>query len=301
MLLLFGKLFAIAGMFAVLLSSTVLAEPELVETRESQYNSIFVHRYGPYLSLSFGLNDRLYVESKANSEDPLELASVYTRYMVTPMVYQDRTASLLEIGLGGGTTTTYLNKTFPDLKIHAVEIDPVVTEMAEKYFFAKPGPNLNITSRDGRMFLMRPEDSYDVILVDAYRGPYIPFHLMTQEFFQLAKQRLNPGGVFAYNVYSGTKLYDAALATIGTVFDNVDIYSADKNYVIVAYDGPKQSDETLRQRAAAIDRDFGPRYPLSRLVADRKPAKDFDGQVLTDDFAPVDYLHATERPADTNG
>ena len=58
---------------------------------------------------------------------------------------------------------------------------------------------------DGRVFLNRNSERYDLILLDAYRGGYVPFHLLTREFYALVKQRLAPGGAVAFNVHDGTQ------------------------------------------------------------------------------------------------
>ena len=67
---------------------------------------------------------------------------------------------------------------------------------------------------DGRVFLNRRKDTYDLILVDAFHGGYVPFHLLTREFYTLVKQRLAPGGAAAFNVHDGTKLYASTLLTL---------------------------------------------------------------------------------------
>ncbi|ODA66178.1 Spermidine synthase [Methyloligella halotolerans] len=285
-----GKLMAAAALIVAALPTLLQAadEPELIERRESKYTSIFVHSLGRYISLSFGMNERLYVESKANPDDPLELPSAYAQYMTVAMAYPEKPARLLEIGLGGGTVVSYLHKTYPDLNIQAVELDPVVADMAKKYFFLDEGPRLKVAVRDGRIFLLRSKEKYDAILIDAYQGPSIPFHLMTREFFELTQRHLNPGGVLVQNLESNTLLYDAAVATIGSVYDNVEVYKAATNYILVAYDGPPKTEDLLRRQAERLEREADPRYPPSELVKDRQILTDFDGQVLTDDYAPVE-------------
>ncbi|MFD0985933.1 spermidine synthase [Methyloligella solikamskensis] len=299
MLTVTAKLAAAAAFLLTALPTALQAadEPELIERRESKYTSIFVHSHGRYLSLSFGMNERLYVESKANPDDPLELPSAYAQYMTVGMAYPEKAESLLEIGLGGGTVVSYLHKTYSDLEIQGVELDPVVAEMAEKYFFLEQGPRLNVAIRDGRIFLLRAKEKYDAILIDAYQGPSIPFHLMTKEFFELTQRHLNPGGVLVQNLESNTQLYDAAAATIGSVYDNVDVYKAATNFIIVAYDGPRKSDEELQEHAARLQREADPHYPPSELLKNRQTLTEFDGQILTDDYAPVEALHSTERDA----
>jgi spermidine synthase len=91
-------------------------------------------------------------------------------------------------------------------------------------------------------------------------------------------------------------LFDAAAATMRAVFENVDYYDALGNVVAVGYDGPKRTDEQLRAAAAAIKQAHPLPYDPVPLLADRREAKIKPGtEPLTDDFAPVEYLHAVER------
>jgi spermidine synthase len=271
------------------------AAEKLVEEKESQYNHIFIYRRDQYVSLIFGHNRRLYTESLANTKDPLELPVEYTRYMTVAMAYAPGAGRLLEIGLGGGTTVSYLNRTYPRLKIDAVELDPVVVEFAKKYFYLKENDRLKVHVRDGRVFLLRSDAKYDVVMIDAYRGPFVPFHLLTREFYQLVKKHLNKGGVIAQNIEPSTMLYEAAVATIATEFDNIEIYPAAGNYVLVAYDGPRRTDEALRAAASMLDAEYKPRYSLAKIVTERRRPAKTKGQVLTDDFAPVQMLNSIKR------
>ena len=109
------------------------------------------------------------------------------------------------------------------------------------------------------------------------------------------KQHLEEGGVVAQNVEPSTMLYDSAIATIAAVFDHVDVFPASGNFVVVAYDGPEKTAEELAARAAANDAAAKPRYAMAGLLARRTVAEKTDAQVLTDDFAPVEMLNATQK------
>ncbi len=285
---------ALAGPAAIP-ATGALAQDGMLETKETAYNTIIIGRQGNYVSLLFGYNRRLYTESLANLNDPLELPVEYTQLMTMALAYAPEVGSLLEIGLGGGSTAWYLHNTFPDLDITIAELDPGVIELAQKYFFVTPAEKLDIVARDGRIFMVRSDELYDVILVDAYRGPFVPFHLLTREFFQIAKSKLARGGVVAQNIEPSTMLYEAAIATIHSVFDNVDVYPAGGNYVVMAYDGPARTAEELSARAAALDQQFNPRYPMTTMLTLRETTEAGAGQILTDDFAPVEILNATTR------
>jgi spermidine synthase len=143
---------------------------------------------------------------------------------------------------------------------------------------------------DGRVFLNRRKDTYDLILVDAFQGGYVPFHLLTKEFYTLLKQRLAPGGAAVFNVHDGTKLYASTLLTLREVFPSVHLYLSGEGEVLTVVTAePAPDSATLSARAAAAQDKFGFRYALPALLA-RRTDKDntrHTGDLLTDDFAPV--------------
>ena len=82
------------------------------------------------------------------------------------------------------------------------------------------------------MFLSRNDELYDLILLDAYRGGYVPFHLLTRAVYTLVKQRLTSGGAAAFNVHDGSKLYASTVKTLGEVFATLDLYPSGVGEVI---------------------------------------------------------------------
>jgi spermidine synthase len=184
----------------------------------------------------------------------------------------------------------------PDLAIHSVELDPDVIELAEKYFDLKPGENFQITARDGRIHLVRDKTLHDIIMVDAYRGPFVPFHMLTTEFYQTAKRRLKPGGILAQNIEPTTMLFEAAVATLAGVFEHVELYPASGNVVAIAYDGERIAHEDLAARAKALQAVHGFKYPLPGLLGERRLlTAPPEADPLVDDFAPVEMLKSIER------
>ena len=100
----------------------------------------------------------------------------------------------------------------------------------------------------GRSYMLKANATWDVIMIDAYRGPFVPFHLLTKEFFQLAKTKLNPGGVVVQNVEPTTMLFESAMATIKSVFANVDVYDAGGNIVTIDHgDVPFRPGQALHE------------------------------------------------------
>jgi spermidine synthase len=299
-----ARLCALLGIIACLLATAPLRAEEprrLIDSKESLYNNIYVYEQGDYVSMTFGYNRNIYTESVYNKRDDRDLPVVYTRFMTVALAYAKEARSVLEIGFGGGRTSWYLHRFMPDVPVTSVELDPAVVSLAQKYFGIKDERNFQVVNRDGRTFLMTSKDHYDVILIDAYRGPFVPFHLLTREFYQIVKDHLAPGGVVAQNVEPSTMLFDSAVKTINSVFPQVDLYLAEGNVVTVAYDGPPRDGEALAERAGARQKQFGFRYDLRAMLNARRPlaaeagAIDASAKVLTDDFAPVEALKAIER------
>ncbi len=147
------------------------------------------------------------------------------------------------VGLAAGTMAHLYTEAYGPVSIEGAELDPAIMN-AGRDWFAMTMPNLTAHAVDGRRFLAYPQnaqDTYDVIAVDAYRPPYIPFHLTTVEFFQLARARLSEDGVVAVNVgrtRTDYSLVDAMAATMQAVFPSV--------YIVDAPDGaPETGDSTL--------------------------------------------------------
>ena len=99
---------------------------------------------------------------------------------------------MLFIGLGGGSAQKRMWRDFPDVQIEVAELDPEVVDVAKRFFALPSRPAPEGQAEDGRRFLTRRDDRWDVIVIDAYYSDSIPFHLTTQEFLELARSRLIP-------------------------------------------------------------------------------------------------------------
>ena len=274
---------------------TIAAEPGLLEKRESLYNNIFIFGDTDNVSMTFGQNKRYYTESSMKLSDPGALTVDYTRFMTLGVAYPPKLERIAEIGLGGGRTVSYLSASLPDTGILAIELDKDVVELAKKYFKFKETARLRTVVSDGRAFLIKDTDKWDVIMIDAYRGPFVPFHLLTREFYNLVKSRLNPGGVVVQNIEPSTMLFDSASATLKSVFPSVDLYDGGGNVVAVGYSGPQLPQAELLARAAKAQEKWNPRYDLKTMAGERRLLTRPTGKILTDDFAPVETMRAIEK------
>ncbi len=191
---------------------------------ETEYNDIFITKRQNQLVMSFQIKGWDYTESVANLLDVDDLPLRYAQVMTIAIVYPQTPRRILMLGLGGGSISTYLGRFVPEATITTVEIDPGVITAAKTYFGLRETERMRYHAGDGRVFLTRNSEPYDLILLDAYRGGYVPFHLLTREFYSLVKQRLTPGGAAAFNVHDGTKLYVSTMRTLGEVFPALDLY-----------------------------------------------------------------------------
>ncbi|MGE3581787.1 MAG: spermidine synthase [Hyphomonadaceae bacterium] len=263
-------------------------------TRESQYSVIFIRRHGPCATLSFRRAGADYLESYSNITDPTELPLPYTRAMTLGFAHAARAESVLAIGVGAGTTIGYTARYLPRARVTAVDIDPVIIELARDYFRLRrfESANLTLAAADGRRFLQRSEARYDIIQLDAFLGGYIPEHLLTLEFFRLARSRLAPGGALVANLHHGTRLFESTVATMRRAFPSVTLYRSGGNVIAIAQEAAL-SPGALGARAANRQAVYRFRYPLAPLLGARMnynpPA---NTRILTDDFSPANQFEA---------
>jgi predicted membrane-bound spermidine synthase len=259
---------------------------------ETEYNDIFINKRGDELTMSFQVKGWDYTESVVNLRDGDELPLRYTQAMTIATIYPQTRSNILMLGLGGGSLSTYLGRFLLQTVITTVEIDPGVISAAKTYFGLKETDRMRYLSGDGRVFLNRNPARYDLILLDAYRGGYVPFHLMTREFYALVKSRLAPGGAAAFNVHDGSKLYASTVRTLASVFDSLDLYPTGVGEVIaVGTAGAPLDAATLAARAGTLQERHGFRFPLPQLLQrriEKAQSSAVGGELITDDFAPAD-------------
>jgi len=274
----------------------------LIAHTETAYNDIFVSKVKTLLKMSFQWKGWYFYESAVNLVDGDDLPMLYARVVGLAAVYPQDIKRVLVLGLGGGAVPLYLARFLPDATVDSVEVDPGVIEAAKKYFGLRETERFHLIESDGRIYLNRHSEKYDIIVLDAFSGSYIPFHMMTKEFYQLVRDHLAPHGVVAINILPSVKLYDSNVRTLKLVFDNLDFFDSgdptvDETNVIVFGRSDAASEDQQRQQAAAAQQRYKFHFDLSQLIAARRiPApKAANGEVFTDDFAPVNVYDALGR------
>jgi spermidine synthase len=194
------------------------------------------------------------------------------------------------LGNAGGTTARAMGVYYPKAEIDGVELDPAVTDVGRRYLGLDDNPRLDIHTADARPFLRRSDGGYDLIVVDAYRPPYVPFYLATREFFQLVRDRLAPGGMVALNVATvpdDTRLAEGIATTVAAEFPAVWTWQALRFNQIVVGLTRELPRSAVERRLNAVQGDLA---PLTGLAArDFTPART-SGDPWTDDHAPVEWI-----------
>ena len=289
-----GTALLTTAFFLLPLSWGLLPGKDVLHSTESRYQNLYVLREGDILTLRAG--SLLSRSSAVDLADPSRLVLEYTRMMMLGTAYVHEPKSMLMVGLGGGSLSTYLRRYFPEARIVNVEFDPEVPPLAEEYFGFTPDETMDVVVMDGRRFLRETAQRFDIIFLDAFHGGYIPFHLMTREFLEIVREHLNPEGVVVSNTWQGQRLSERETATYAAVFGDFDNYlgTASTNRIIVARrDGRTRSKEEVAKRMAEAQERYRFRdIDLRELFADHyRPVDHVSGAPpLTDDHAPVNLL-----------
>lgn len=279
---------------------------------ESRYNYIAVREWTNERHLE--LNDGVGIHSVYHPQTLLSMG-IWDYFLLAPFFRSDPEAAAaaldagappmentLLIGLAAGTVSELITDVYGPIPITGVELDPQIIDVGRTYF-AMNQPNLTPVAADGRAWLrLQPHDErWDLIAVDAYRPPYIPFHLTTVEFFTLVREHLTEEGVVAINVGrtdTNFALVDALTATLEQVFPAV--YAIDEpgppatlaNTLLIAARTPVELSRvqaTLRALPQALPDDF---RAFAQRAADetRAVVPPPDAPVFTDDKAPVEQV-----------
>jgi spermidine synthase len=211
-----------------------------------------------------------------------------------PDTQPDDIHSLMLIGLAAGTVTKQFTEAYGPVEIDGVEIDGEIVDIGREYFDMNE-PNLNVIVADGRYALNKSDKTYDVIGIDAYRQPYIPFHLTTKEFFEEVANHLTPGGVAVVNAgrtRTDFRLVEVIAATMNAVYD--DVYLIDvarfNNTMVIGVNGSSSVEDFT------VNVDALPEGSILRQVGDAAVEFgsirrwDSDAMVFTDDKAPVEQV-----------
>lgn len=301
--------------------------------KASPYHYIIVDEKDGIRTMRFRRLGVEYDESQFDTNNPLRPVLGYTRLFFASFLLCPKPKKILMIGLGGGSVPTLVRHYFPEVQMDAVELDPLVVVAAMKFFDYKPdrivlsdssalnyfdsfrdravlakdlrespSDKARVFVRDGRVqvrLFLAKQAKYDLIMLDAFRGGYIPFHLTTKEFLSQCRELLSEGGGVVLNMRPDFKIYDYHKRTVAAVFPSLYTFGGKEgNKICLAL--PAARDVPVSQlRMAAMDLQgrHGFTFQIPTLVEDLVTQTDYEktGEIFTDDYAPVNVLRGIPR------
>lgn len=282
-----------------------LRTARVVEVVESLYHQIMIVEDDKWLVMQFGRT----IQSGISKENNLKSIAPYTDGFHLGFVFVPQAKDVLFIGCGGATGPRQFRHLYPQASMDVVELDPEVVRLAKKYFHLKEDNKLKVHIEDGRVFLNRSKNKYDIIILDAYFAEAVPFHLTTKEFMEVVKKHLKPGGVVICNVIGsvsgGKSRYPRSqYKTLKRVFDQVYFFpvlypgeqlrdydrGVVRNIILVASDGKAVSKAKIVEGAKKLQNPLIPQLTTIASALLTSPPDIRDVPVLSDNYAPVDDL-----------
>jgi spermidine synthase len=248
-----------------------------------------------------------YIESAIETTPPYRSLTDYTEYFNLAFLVRSSLERILFIGAGGAIGPRAFHMHDPKMGIDVVDIDPEILSIAYADFFLDASPAIRTFAMDGRMFLRRSADRYDCVVLDAFTiGGRIPFHLVTQEFFQVCSERMADDGVLVINLNSAlegrlSEIFQSVHRTVASVFPTVYVFAEhqfapaeSRNVILVGSKSERRlgHDEWLERAAAWRTNSYVDARVMTRLVADLmdEAAVATTAPLLTDDYAPIETM-----------
>ncbi len=282
----------------VSIGDTTPAVAKTIHSERSLYRNILVDETGDLLCLKFKTKHSKSQQSCLLKSAPNQLVFNYTKLLMSSLLLQPKPKKILIIGLGGGTLSNTFYQLYPDSEIINVELDEAVTKVARQYFGYFENEKIMTAHQDGRIFVKRAgfkKQQFDLIILDAFNGDYIPEHLLTKEFLTEIKAVLSDDGVLAANTFSTSQLYQHESATYHAVFGDFYNVRGDirSNRIILASKNLPNAAQIARNELALRDKLVVFGVNSLQLRALMRIADDFDkkARILTDQYSPANLLN----------
>jgi spermidine synthase len=235
----------------------------LIHETTSAYHRILVQEDDRVRTMRFEHNP----QSSMFVDDPFETDIDYPGRFHIALAFKPGASRTLVIGLGGGSVVKRLWRDYPEMQVDVVELDPVVLDLAREYFALPDDDRIRIAVGDGRAFLEDSDETYDLILIDAFDDDTVPRRLMTEEFLRSVRDHLAPDGVVAYNFIGRvrgdlSRPFRSLYRTVHNVFARVWVFpirpevfitlTEDRNIMLFATDVKLPSEELLARIADRV-------------------------------------------------
>jgi spermidine synthase len=270
--------------------------------QQSPYNHVVVRKTKGQLLLCYRheRNRIEEIESRLDIDQPLKLLSDYTQAMLLALAWQPKPQRMLLLGLGGGRLQMVLHHYLEHVNLYTVELDPLVVEVAQRFFAWETDERQHLAIKDGRDYLrgFPTEALYDLILLDAFQVSGIPMHLCTREFFAECRENLTPGGIVVTNLHSSTSIYDSIRKTFAMSFRSTTAFRLiGGNVVVVGSESERIGVAEIRERIAAVQTQYGFDFglpDLARREASGAPYRQ-SAPVLRDAYTPMGEMPPPRR------
>ena len=270
----------------------------IIYESDSAYNYIQVQEVDGYriLRLNEGQGiHSIYHPTRENFSGPWEQVLSAPFFNPAPVKRQE-VRSMAILGLAAGTSANQAAAVFPNVHMDGYEIDPEIIQVGYN-FFHMDTTRLQVYAQDARWGITHNDKHYDVISIDAYKPPYIPWHLTTREFFQTVSERMAGDGVLVINVariFNDRRLVDGLYTTMASVFPSVYIIDIPNSFnsIIFATQQPTHHDHLIANYIALSEDESTPALLLSTLettILNLQPSP-AERQVFTDDHAPIEWI-----------
>ncbi len=288
------------GLAGLLPRRSLAADERIIEEVRSPYNHIVIAESDDFRTMYFVVDGTHYIESRLDKRRPAALDLDYTRTMMAGFLVRPQIRRLLMIGMGGGTLSNYLFRKIPGLEVDAVDIDPEVIRLARAHFEVPDDPRYRTHGADGRLFVEQAPAAqrWDMVILDAFRGVFVPFHLKTREYYTALLGRLDPGGVVVANLHNATPMYPHDRVTFDAVFPTGYAFLAESSrqttYVASSASAAVGA-YAMRTNAVAVREWFD--FDVLGLAARWYLGRDYDtdAAVLRDDFPEGATPRGAER------
>jgi len=280
-------------------------ERALGDTRvvfESVYNYLIVDHEGTIVK--FRRMENGATVSAIDLADPKRQVIPYTSMLFCAALVKGNPKQVLSIGLGAGAINRLFQPTFPEARLTTVEIDSMILEIAKSHTGFRESARDRVVLGDGRRYIARSSETWDWVVLDAFvRNSQVPFHLTTVEFYKLIADRLSTDGVLVSNLHFGTLLYHSHIRTLREVFPQVVLFGGPETGNVIAaavkYRTPNLLDMVAENDLEGLPdlRLWGVDFARLKRKASNAAAVVLadEAPLLTDDFAPVEYLDLRSR------
>jgi spermidine synthase len=271
--------------------------PNLIYEKESLYNYIQVTQQ-PDGTRELILNEGQAIHSIYYPNPNTVLTGQYWDYfLAAPYFNAGFTPQQLRrvgiIGLAGGTIAHQFTQLYGPVPIDGVEIDPAIVDVGRKYFNMNE-PNLHVYVQDGRTFIETTQAQYDLVAIDAFQQPYIPFQLTTREFFTAIRSHLSSTGVVAINTghtAQDFRLVQAFINTMSQVFPSVYVFNLPGSFNSeVMATVQRTSIDTFRSNMARFSSPTTMGQVANEVLPTVTQGQPDGGIVFTDDQAPIEQI-----------